>query len=134
MRYPGKGWVVVVCVAVAMLGAVWAQESEKALPKYDVAAEVKLKGGVEEVREVADATHVMLRSGTQLMTVYVAPSSFLKDMECAFAKGDDVEIIGSKVKVESGETVLAREITRGQLTLTLRDKKGAPVWMGWKRG
>jgi hypothetical protein len=110
------------------------EKPDRAKPaiKYDVANEIKLTGTIEEVKKIADDTHLMVKAGGQLLEIDLAPSSFLSDMECAFAKGDVVEIVGSKVKLESGEQMLARQITKGQLTLTLRDPKGAPVW-DWKR-
>jgi hypothetical protein len=103
-------------------------------PKYDPSAEVKLKGSIEEVKNIAEHTHLLIRTAGQLQEVYLAPADFLADLECSFSKGDEVEIVGSKVRLESGvERVLVRQLVRGQLTLTLRDPKGAPVW-DWKRG
>jgi hypothetical protein len=53
-------------------------------------------------------------------------------MGVSFSKGDAVEITLSKVKTESAEFLLAREVARGDDKLILRDGKGIPVW-NWKR-
>jgi hypothetical protein len=63
--------------------------------------------------------------------VHVAPELFLKELDMGFNKGDQLEIVGSKLKIDGVDEVLAKEITRGDNTLTLRDKKGVPVWDGW---
>jgi hypothetical protein len=45
-----------------------------------------------------------------------------------FARGDKVEVVGSKVKFNGSDAIIARELTRGQDTFTFRDKDGKPVW------
>jgi hypothetical protein len=44
------------------------------------------------------------------------------------AKGDEIEVVGSKVKFNDADTILAREITRGQDSFVFRDANGKPVW------
>ncbi len=131
---------------IAMAGMVFVMWTASAFaqnaavsPKYDVATETKLKGTVEEVKQIETAKgnpaiHLMVKSGEQLLEVYLCPNAFLQEMQMAFAMGDQVEVIGSKVKVDQADVVLAREITKGTDTLVLRDKKGAPVWMPVRRG
>jgi hypothetical protein len=46
-----------------------------------------------------------------------------------FSKGDEIAFTGSKVKQDGADMVLAREVVKGQDTLTLRDDKGKPVWI-----
>jgi hypothetical protein len=53
----------------------------------------------------------------------------LKEFGMEFVKGDEVEITGSKVKLDDKSLVLAREVVKGNNTVVLRDKKGEPVWM-----
>jgi hypothetical protein len=45
-----------------------------------------------------------------------------------FKSGDEIEIVGSKVKKDDTDLILAREITKGGDTLTLRFKDGKPAW------
>lgn len=105
--------------------------------KYDLTTEVKLKGIVEEVKTIpgpAEGIHLMLKTGTDTVLIHVAPESFLKDMDVAFEKGDQLEITGSKIKVDGQDEVLAREIIKSGNQLTLRDKKGTPIWSVWDPG
>ncbi len=102
-------------------------------PKYDVSKEIKLKGSVEEVKEVPGAkgeigVELMVKTGTEVVNVRLCPNGVLKEFEVSFAKGDQVEITGARVKVDETDVVLAREIVSGNSTLVLRDKRGAPVW------
>lgn len=106
-------------------------------PKYDLTTETKLKGTVDEVKTIpgpAEGIHLMVNAGTETYFVHVAPENFLKDMEFTVNKGDSVEVVGSKIKVDGQEEILAREITDNNNQLTLRDKKGTPVWAIWNPG
>lgn len=103
------------------------------VPKYDVSKEIKLKGSVEEIKEVPGAKGdvgivLMIKRATEVVEVRLCPSKVLKEFEVSFEKGDQVEITGARIKVEEKEIVLAREVVRGTSTLVLRDKQGAPVW------
>jgi DNA/RNA endonuclease YhcR with UshA esterase domain len=105
--------------------------------KYDLTTEVKLKGIVDEVKVIpgpAEGIHLMLKSGTETMLIHVAPETFLKEMDVSFNKGDQLELLGSKIKVDGQDEVLAREITKDGNQLTLRDKKGMPIWSVWDPG
>lgn len=104
-------------------------------PKYDIANEVKIKGVVEEVREVPgdfEGTVLLVKTDSGSVLVHVAPADFLKDMDTTFKKGDEVQITGAKAPDTTEAEILAREITVGTNTTTLRDDKGIPVWAGWK--
>ena len=130
----------VIAIILMLSGtALWAQKtgSQTIGQKYDLTSEVKLKGVVEEIKTVpgpAEGIHLMLKSGTDTILVHVAPQAFLKDMDFAFEKGDTLEILGSKIKVDGQDEVLAREIVKSGNQLTLRDKKGLPIWSVWDPG
>ena len=122
-------------VAALLLSVGWAQTANKTGPKYDVKNEVRVKGVIEEVRQVPgqfEGTHLLVKTETKTVLVHVAPSNFLKEIDTAFNKGEQVEVLGCKAPDASEEEILAREITVGQNTTTLRDDKGVPIWAGWK--
>jgi hypothetical protein len=52
-------------------------------------------------------------------------------MGVTFKKGDEVALTGSKVKQDTSDLVLAREVVKGTDALVLRDEKGVPVW-NWR--
>lgn len=118
--------------ALLMFHPVWGQS---AAPKYDSTTETKLKGTVEELKVPASAkeiTHLLVRNGTTTVDLYLCPKSFIDDMGVSFAKGDEVQFVGSKVKEGEEELILAKEVEKGTDTLILRDDKGNPVW-NWKK-
>lgn len=104
-------------------------------PKYDTANEVKIKGVVEDIREVPgnfEGTQLVVKTDTATVVVHLAPGEFLKEMDSTFKKGDEVQVVGARAPGAGETEILAREITVGTNTTTLRDDKGLPVWTGWK--
>src|ERR1019366_2350896 len=102
-------------------------------PAYDTATVITIAATVTETRLVPEnqpmaGLHLMLRSGSETFDVYIGPSDFVKMFDVAFSKGDETEVIGSKVKSNGATVVLAREVRRGSITLLLRDKRGMPFW------
>ena len=102
-------------------------------PKYDVQTETKMKGTVEDVKMPPDgnakaAVHLLVKTGSDTVDVYLCPKSFLDDMGVTFTKGEEIALTGSKVKQGDADLVLAREVVKGTDTVVLRDDKGKPVW------
>lgn len=108
-----------------------AQETNQ--PKYDVTTETKIKGTIEEVRlppkgSEKQIAHLLVKTDTDTVDVYLCPKSFLDDMGISFSKGDEIALTGSRVKQGEASLILAREIVKGTDTLVFRDGKGNPVW------
>jgi hypothetical protein len=102
-------------------------------PKYDLQTEMKTKGVIEEVNVLTvgsrkDFTELVLKSGADKLHIYVCPKPFQDEMGISFTKGDEVAVTGSKVKQETSDIILARELVKGTDTLMFRDGKGKPVW------
>jgi hypothetical protein len=107
--------------------------NNSAAPKYDLKAETKLNGTLEEVKLLDFATRkdfvqLVVKSGDIKVVVYVCPKPFQDEMGVTFSKGDAITITGAKVKQEEADVILARELVKGQDTLLFRDDKGNPVW------
>src|ERR1700751_2158257 len=86
-------------VLLLTVSPVFAQKAKDTGPKYDVANEVKVKGVIAEVREVPgnfEGTHLVVKTDTGTVLVHVAPAAFLKEIDTAFAKGDQVQVVGAK--------------------------------------
>jgi hypothetical protein len=133
--------IALVCLAAMFLLAplLMAQKPAAEPPKYDVANEVTIKGAVEEIKEVPNpkgqiGIYLMMKSGGDILEVRLCPNSFLKEFEVAFKKGDQLTIVGSKVKVEEKDVILAREIEFGNNKIVLRDRQGVPVWTWLTKG
>jgi hypothetical protein len=106
---------------------------KNAPPKYDVSTETKVKGIVEELKFLPPSgakpqARLLMKSGTDDVEVYLCPKSFLDDMGVTFKKGDEIQVTGSKVKLDGAELTLAREVSKGEDKLILRFDNGKPVW------
>lgn len=121
----------VVALIVLLTSISMSAETAPAL-KYDKSAEVRVKGLIEDVKISADDTvHLTLKSDKGSLDVIVAPEKFLKEMEITFAKGDSIEVLGSRLTVEGNAVLLAREVTRNGDVILMRDEQGKGVWVGW---
>jgi hypothetical protein len=107
--------------------------------RYDPATEMKLIGRVEVVKQqtgrgAQTGTHLILKS-TQgiIMEVHVGPSVFIQKQGFSFINGDQIEVTGSRVKVEGGDVLLARQIVKEGKVLSLRDERGIPEWSRGRR-
>jgi hypothetical protein len=105
------------------------------LPKYDPKTEMKTDGIVEEIKVLPmgtrkDFTELILKSksGDDKIHIYLSPKPYQDEMGISFTKGDEIAVTGSKVKQETAEVILAREIIKGSDTLLFRDGAGKPVW------
>jgi predicted PhzF superfamily epimerase YddE/YHI9 len=123
-------------VFVATASGQKSQANPASPPKYDLQTEVKIKGTVEELKlppkgSEKEVVHLLVKSGTESLDVYLCPKSFFDEMGMAFSKGDEIALTGSKVKQGEADLVLAREVVKGNDTFVLRDAKGNPVW-NWR--
>jgi hypothetical protein len=110
----------------------------KRVPLYDAKTEVTLKGTVEEVKQIpsrgrSTGTHLMLKTSEETIEVHVGPSWFLSQQQVEFAKGNEIEVTGSKVKWNGKDALLAREIKADGKVVTLRNAQGVPEWAGSRR-
>jgi hypothetical protein len=107
--------------------------SKDAPPKYDVSTETKMKGVVQELKFLPPLgakpqARLLIKSGTDDVEIYLCPKKFLDDMGVTFNKGDEIQVTGSKVKLDGVELTLARVVSKGEDKLILRFDNGKPVW------
>lgn len=107
-------------------------------PMYDTATETSVSGTVEAVNEVTgrrgwSGTHVQLKTAEGILDVHVGPSWFLTKKKFALAKGDQIEVTGSKIRYNDADALLARTIKKGDVELTLRNAQGIPAWSRGRR-
>lgn len=131
----------VFCVPFAMAGASVIVRTQHRGPMaggmrtYDPATEMTVKGTVEAVTTKShmsgmENTWLTVKTEKETMQVRVGPAWFLSQKNMFFAKGDQVEVVGSHVRFANGEWLIAREVKMGGQKLTLRDKDGRPMWFG----
>jgi hypothetical protein len=100
---------------------------------YNRATEITVNGAVEKVTQTTGqrgwaGTHLTRRTDQGAYDVHVGPASFISAQQFTFAKGDNVEAIGSKTVVGGKGVLIARQITKAGKTLILRDEHGFPKW------
>jgi hypothetical protein len=126
-----KGLPIACFCAIVAAAPAPAQAPPKA-PEYDVAAEVTVRGEVTDIHESKVATdhpglHLILKNEEETVEIHACPVRFLSELEFTIAIGDKLVVVGSRPR--KGAVIVAREITKGQLSLILRDKKGVPNWL-----
>jgi hypothetical protein len=107
-------------------------------PKYDLQTETKTKGIIDEINLLTvgtrkDFTELIIKSGEDKVHIYVCPKPFQEEMGISFSKGDEITVTGSKVKQDTADVTLARQLVKGTDTMMFRDDKGNPVW-DWRTG
>lgn len=121
------------CLALAAFVAAQAPTASSSFPRYDAATETTLKGTIEAVNQVKgrrawSGTHVTLKTDKESIDVHVGPSWFLTRKNMTLAKGDEIEVIGSRVKYNGAGAIIARQVNKGEQSLVLRDAQGLPAW------
>lgn len=121
-----------------MLASAQGPYARKNLRMYNPATETTLKGTIEAVTQPTSGqmmgTHLTVKAGDETREVMLGPSNFIASKNFSFAKGDSVEVTGSKVTMGGTEYVIAREVIKDGKTLTLRDNSGTPQWARRGRG
>ena len=107
-------------------------------PRYNPATEMTATGTVEDVQQRTrgggrGGIHLTVKTKDGMLDVHLGPSRFLAEKQFSVAKGDVLEVTGSKVPYEGGEALVAREVKKGGETLTLRDASGIPLWSRGRR-
>jgi hypothetical protein len=127
------GVMLLLAVPVSMAQAGMRGGRGRGARNYNPATEITVKGTVEEVTQTTSqrgwaGAHLTLKTDQGAYDVYVGPASYISGQQFAFAKGENVEVIGSKTTVGGKGVLIARQITKDGKTLTLRDEQGYPKW------
>ncbi len=105
--------------------------TEQGAALYNVATETTIQGtvrGVEDytcpVSENEIGRHLRLQTATGTMEIHLAPARVMRSQKFTFSPGDQIEVLGSKVKMRSQESIIAREVTRSNESFFIRDREG----------
>ncbi len=116
----------------------WAQADHS----YDVNTVETAEGTVEDVAYVTPTrgrgpgpgVHFTLKKGSEMLEVVLGPVTYLNEQAEPFEKGDAVTVVGSRITLDGKPALLAKTLTFGDKTITLRDDKGLPKWRGTQHG
>ncbi len=112
-----------------------ADTREPGVPQYNLKTEINIEGTIAKVREVPEGealagVHFSMQAKGENYDVYVGPVAFLKFLGVTLKEGEKfVGVIGSPVKVNGADFLLAREVRIGKTFISLRDEKGIPNWL-----
>jgi len=104
-------------------------------PAYSAWNEVTVQGTVEDVQEFYcpisgdQGTHLLVKTESGSVQVHLAPTRFLRDKNLRFSKGDLIQVVGSRIKYQGHEALIARTVVRGTQTMAFREQNGRPVWL-----
>jgi len=110
-------------------------------PRYDLTTEATVTGTVESVEQIASqgggrgrralgGTHITLKTNAETLDVHLGPTAFVNEQKIAIARGDTLQILGSRVGIDDERVFIAREVKKGDSVWTLRDAAGLPLWRG----
>jgi hypothetical protein len=123
--------VAVIAVLLLTFGMKPGGRSEQGAALYNIGTETTMKGTVRAledytcpVSENEIGRHLRLQTATGMMEVHLAPARVMRSQKFSFAPGDQIEVLGSKVKIQSEESIIAREVTRGNDSFFIRDREG----------
>jgi hypothetical protein len=110
-----KSILLVITVVCAALPLIAEKPQATNRPKYDLSTESKMKATVLEVKLPAkgsekEIAHLLVKIGTDTFDVYLCPKAFLDDMGVNFSQGEEIILVGSRIKLGEAELILAREV------------------------
>jgi hypothetical protein len=105
------------------------------VPVYSASNEQTVQGVVQDVQEFYcpisgdEGTHLLVKTAHGNLQVHVAPTRFLRDKKFSFSKGDQIQVVGSRIIYNGHEALIARTVTRGNETMAFRQPSGKPTWV-----
>jgi hypothetical protein len=109
-------------------------------PMYNARTEASFTGVVTSVKRVpasgqhcwgaadVNGAHLTFETATETIEVHLGPVAILEAKNVTIANGDTLTILGSRITLGGTPVLLAREISRGDQTWTLRNPAGWPLW------
>jgi hypothetical protein len=124
--------VVILAVLLLVMGVNFQPPSSvQGAALYNSANEITVAGTVQEVEEfdcpVSEGelgSHLLLKTSDGTVLVHLAPVRIMSGQQLSFASGDQLKVIGAKVRVAGKSGIIAREIVRGNEDLVFRDNAG----------
>jgi hypothetical protein len=107
------------------------------VPDYNPAAVIHANFQVVDFKvvpapEPLEGAHLFVKSGNgETLDVFLGPAKYVKIFNLPLAAGDRVNVLGSEVKFKGANLILGREVTKGAVTMILRDDTGTPMWLDW---
>lgn len=88
---------------------------------------------VTPMKGMSYGIHLTVKTDKESVSVMLGPGWYIERLDTKLAKGDKVEVKGSRITYEGKPAIVAAEVKKGDAVLKLRDDNGIPVWAGWRR-
>jgi hypothetical protein len=121
--------------AVVILAVLLFTSPRRRVPVYSNSNEGIVQGVVQDVQVFYcpisgdEGTHLLLKTEGGTLQVHVAPTRFLRDKKLSFRKGDQIQVVGSRIIYNGHEALIARTVTRGNETMAFREPNGKSMWV-----
>jgi len=124
--------VAVIAILLSVLGVKFhSTTSLQGAALYSPANEVTTTGIVTEVQEfdcpVSEGElgdHLMLKTANGVLLIHLAPARVMHSQNLVFSPGDQLKVVGARVRLLGENGLIAQEITRGNESYTFRDHEG----------
>jgi hypothetical protein len=128
----------IVCLLATALAAQPGPDPGRPGPRYDKTTEMTVEGTVKEVRYPDDGRgrkglHLTLEAGEETWDVHLGPAAYVETKGFSLAAGDAIVVTGSRVEIDGKPVLIARQLTKGDAKLELRDGEGRPLWARARR-
>jgi hypothetical protein len=106
---------------------------------YNPATVEKVAGTIESIdrtvpmKGMSRGVHLALKTEKGPLSVHLGPEWYIERLDGKLAKGDVVDVKGSRVTFDGNPAIIAAEVKKGDAVLKLRDESGIPGWAGWRR-
>jgi hypothetical protein len=102
---------------------------------FDPDTVTTIQGEILEVERHAsgrghEGVHLIVAVGSEKVSVRLGPDFYVARQALKLAKGDMIEVRGSRISVGAESAIIAQEVRRGADVLALRDASGVPLWRG----
>jgi len=123
--------VAVIAVLLLTFGVKPRGPAEQGAALYNVATETTVRGVVRAIEDftcpVSEAEmgrHLVLQTASGRLQIHLAPARVMRSQKFSFSPDDQIEVVGSKLSVQGQESIIARDITRGNESFFIRDRAG----------
>jgi len=126
---------IVMGTAVLVLVILLFSRPRHRVPVYSASNEQTVQGVVQDVQEFCCpisggvGTHLLVKTDHGTLQVHIAPLRFLRNKKLSFSKGDQIEVVGSRIIYNGQEALIARTVIRGDQTVAFREPNGKPMWL-----
>jgi len=77
--------------------------------------------------------HAVLKTDMEEISIQIGTGWYLEKQDFKIAKGDTIEVKGSRIAYKEKPAIIAAEVRKGDALLKLRDENGVPAWSARRR-